>query len=453
MGIVAANLIASSHRRLVLGLGDSGRSVLRFLRRQGAHCIAADSRPYLSENSVLRGELAGIECAFGAFDERLLNGVAEIIASPGIPLDDALLQTAKARGIRIRGDIDLFMEQAAAPVVGITGSNGKSTVTALLGHLLQAAGRQPAVGGNIGRPALDLLDDAADCYVLELSSFQLERAEDLGLDVAALLNLSPDHLDRHGTMLAYRQAKHRIFRGARRVVVNLEDPLTQPLVANDTVQLGWRTGEPDLNEFGLREIDGEIWFCRGFQRLARRNLFPLAGKHNAANALAALACASALDIPDALIAKGLATFEGLPHRCQIVAEAGGVRYINDSKATNVGATLAAIEGLSPEGPLVLIAGGQGKGQSFAPLAGAVRGACNGVVLIGEAADELESVLKESCELVRAASMDEAVAAARRLAAPGDTVLLSPACASFDMFAGYTERGDAFARAVAAEDAR
>ncbi len=442
-----ANLIASSHRRLVLGLGESGRSVLRFWQARGVHCIAADSRAALADDPALAAQLEGVEHVLGELPLDLVDGVEEVIASPGVPMDHPLLLRARENGARIRGDIDLFMEAAAAPVVGITGSNGKSTVTALLGDLLDAAGHRVAVGGNLGKPALDLLDDTVDYYVIELSSFQLERAEPLGLAAAAVLNITPDHLDRHGTMASYQQAKHRIFRGAKAVVCHAEDPLTTPLLAVDTQLMSWRVGEPDIKEFGLRQIEGEWWFCRGFEPIARRADLQLAGAHNTANGLAALALGAALGLEPQSLAIGLRQFSGLAHRTTVVAHHDGLRFVDDSKATNVGATVAALEGLGPEGPIVLIAGGQGKGQDFRVLRPALLRHCAALVVLGEAGSEIATLMGDEKPVRHAEDMVQAVRFATELAGPGATVLLSPACASFDQFSGFAERGDAFAAAV------
>jgi UDP-N-acetylmuramoylalanine--D-glutamate ligase len=448
MEVMTANLIASSHRRLVLGLGETGRSVVRHFQTHGIPCVAADSRASLQEDAGLSELLSGVDAFFGDLPLDLADDVEEIIASPGVPLDHPLLLRAAENGVRIRGDIDLFMEQANAPVIGITGSNGKSTVTALVGHLLTTSGVAVAIGGNLGKPALDLLDDAVACYVLELSSFQLERAEPLGLAVATVLNLTPDHLDRHGSMATYQQAKHRIFRGARSVVSNSQDPLTAPLLAVGTRAVNWRLGEPDLGEFGIRSQAGARWFSHGFEMLAPVSDFPLAGEHNIANALAALAIGHAAGVAAEELVAGLSTFKGLPHRTMVVGDDAGVRFVDDSKATNVGATQAALNGLAPEGSLVLIAGGQPKGQDFAPLCDLVARYCRAVVLLGEASEALATVLAGSSPVIVAESMEDAVAKAAGVAEPGDTVLLSPACASFDMFDGYAARGRAFSQAVA-----
>ena len=313
--------------------------------------------------------------------------------------------------------------------------------------MARAARLDVGVGGNLGTPALDLLAPGRELYVLELSSFQLERAGDLNLAVATVLNLSPDHLDRHGSMPRYHQAKHRIFRGCGKAVVNRDDPLTIPLLAPGVDVISWRMGKPELDGFGLERVAGEEYLCHGFQQLLPAAELGLVGRHNIANALAALALGYAADLPlDSMIAT-LRQFRGLPHRCQQVAEIAGVRYINDSKGTNIGATIAALEGVGADRNILLIAGGQGKGADFSQLQPAVAAHCKQVIVLGEDAPALRAALQASAPVSPACSMADAVAQAAELARPGDCVLLSPACASFDMFSGYVQRGEMFCRAV------
>ena len=307
---------------MVLGLGVTGCSVIRWWRAQGVPFKAADTRPGMAQDSeVLAAIGADTDVYFGEINPQILDTVSELVVSPGIALDDPFVQLARDRGIRIIGDIDIFMALAKAPVIGITGSNGKTTVTALLGTMLRQCGKQVAVGGNVGTPALDLLDDSVELYVLELSSFQLERAQDLGLSVATVLNVSADHLDRHGSMPRYHLAKHRIFQGAKSVVVNRADPLTIPLLEHAVDVLIWRPDEPDLNEFGTRIIDDVRWICRGFEPLLPVSRLLLPGDHNLNNALAALACGVAAGADVQALVQGLTIFEGLPHRCETVSSA------------------------------------------------------------------------------------------------------------------------------------
>jgi UDP-N-acetylmuramoylalanine--D-glutamate ligase len=430
-----------------VGLGVTGLSCARYLYRRGLPFSVVDTRTHPPGLEELRREMPEVPVYAGLFPTDLLSGAGELVVSPGLALDDHLLTAPREAGVPIVGDIDLFVREATAPVIGITGSNAKSTVTELVGQMARDAGLDTGVGGNLGTPALDLLAPERELYVLELSSFQLERAGQLDLAVAAVLNVSADHLDRHGSLAAYHQAKHRIFRGCRSVVVNRDDPLTVPLVADAVRVIEWRMGEPELDGLGLREVEGREHLCHGFDALLPVAELGLVGRHNVGNALAALAIGYAAGLELSRMVETLRTFRGLPHRCQPVAEVGGVRYVDDSKGTNVGATEAALAGLGGQRDIVLIAGGQGKGADFGPLRGPVSRHCRAVVLIGEDAPALRRALDGAAPVLDADSMDGAVRVAAGKARPGDCVLLSPACASFDMFSGYVERGRAFCRAV------
>lgn len=308
-----------------------------------------------------------------------------------------------------------------------------------------------AVGGNLGTPALDLLSDDVELYVMELSSFQLETTHDLGAEVATVLNVSEDHMDRYSGLPAYHLAKHRIFRGARQVVVNRQDALSRPLMGEGLPCWTFGLGKPDFKAFGIREENGEKYLAFEFQNLMPVRELKIRGAHNQANALAALALGHAVGLPFDAMLSSLRTFAGLEHRCQWVRDLNGVSYYNDSKATNVGAALAAIEGLGAdiEGKLVLIAGGDGKGADFKDLKGPVAAHCRAVVLMGRDADLISAALGDAVPQVRATSLDDAITQCQALAQPGDAVLLSPACASFDMFKNYEERGQLFARGVEA----
>jgi UDP-N-acetylmuramoylalanine--D-glutamate ligase len=444
---VAQDLIASSEQRVVVGLGATGLSCARYLYRRGASFSVIDTRrdpPGLAE---LSAEMPEVKVYTGVYPVELVEDASELIVSPGVSMDDPLVRQALAADVAVVGDVDLFVREARAPVIGITGSNAKSTVTELVGQMARAAGLDVGVGGNLGPPALDLLADGRELYVLELSSFQLERAGELQLAVATVLNISVDHLDRHGSMPAYHAAKHRIFRGCEKVVVNRDDPLTIPLVGPRVGVISWRLGEPELDGFGVREIDGEPWLSHGFDALMRVGDMGLVGRHNLANALAALALGHCAGLEREPMLTALREFRGLPHRCQLVAEIDGVRYVDDSKGTNVGATQAALAGLGGARDLILLAGGQGKGADFHALREPVARHCKLVVLIGEDADLIESSLDGCAPVVRADSMAEAVNCAASHAHCGDTVLLSPACASLDMFSSYVARGEAFREAV------
>ena len=446
--MMSAQLIATTERRMVLGLGVTGRSVARFWHGQGLPFAAADTRAEYASDAQLITELGkDVECHFGDVSLTHFDHLSELVVSPGIALNHPWVVRAKAAGARIIGDIDLFVAEAKAPVIGITGSNGKSTVTEMVAAMALACGHRVAVGGNLGQPALDLLADAVTLYVLELSSFQLERAERLDLGVATVLNISADHLDRHGSMPVYHQAKHRIFRGAHAVVANRADPLTIPLLEQQADVVLWRPTEPDLKEFGVRNIDGVATIVRGFDPLMTVSELPLSGQHNVYNALAALALGCAAGLPIDGMLTGLKGFNGLPHRCQLVAEVNGVRYINDSKGTNVGATQAALAGLGAHNNVLLIAGGVGKGQDFTALRQSAQMHCRRVLTLGEAARDIELALGDIVPVQRVVDMAAAVARAGELANAGDIVLLSPACASFDMYSGYPARGDDFTHCV------
>lgn len=443
------SIIASDNRRVIVGLGSTGLSVARHLARHGHAFSVADSRVEPPNVDAFRREFPSVDLVLGPFAEDQFVGAGELIVNPGIPLSAPALVAAKAAGATLSGDINYFHHAAQAPIVAITGSNGKSTVTTLVGAMAEAAGLRVAVGGNLGTPALDLLDDSAQLYVLELSSFQLERCDMLGAEVATVLNISADHLDHHGDMVAYHQAKHRIFQGCKKAVINRDQPLSHPLVPDEVEKWSYRMGHSDFRCFGVEEHAGEPWLA-----LAREALLPvrelnIAGGHNIANALAALAIGAAAGLDMAPMLAALREFRGLPHRCEFVAEHKGVRYYNDSKGTNVGAAVAAINGLSDIGRVVLIAGGQAKGASFEPLAACLVRAGRAAVVMGEAAAAIEAAIDGKLPVSRQVSMQEAVTAAAVLAEPGDVVLLSPACASFDMFSGYSDRGSQFCQAVAA----
>ena len=448
-------LIASDKRRVIVGLGATGLSCARYLAARGLPFAVVDTRAAPPALDQLKRELPDVPVLLGAFDAELLSNAEELIVSPGVPLQEPAIAAAIAAGVSVIGDIDLFAREAQAPLIAITGSNGKSTVTTLVGEFAKAAGRNVGIGGNLGTPALDLLAPQRDLYVLELSSFQLERAQPLDPLVATVLNVSPDHMDRYPNLLAYHQAKHRIFRGAKHVVVNRDDNLSQPLLAQGMTAWSFGLGEPDFRGFGLRTDNGVAHLAFERELLLPVGDMKIAGRHNIANALAALALGHAAGLPLAAMVDVLKNFTGLAHRCQLVGEARGVRFYDDSKGTNVGATIAAVEGLCAVGDgaagaekrVVLIAGGVGKGADFAALKPVLQQCGRAAVLIGESAPKLEATLSGALPLSRAASMQEAVATAALAAQPGDAVLLSPACASFDMFRDYAHRGDVFAAAV------
>ncbi|WP_313500410.1 UDP-N-acetylmuramoyl-L-alanine--D-glutamate ligase [Stutzerimonas nitrititolerans] len=444
-------LIASDQFRIVVGLGKSGMSVVRQLARRGQPFAVVDTRANPPELATLQAQYPEIEVRCGELDVDFLCRASELLVSPGLAVSTPALQAAAARGVKLSGDIELFAREARAPIVAITGSNAKSTVTTLVGEMAQAAGRKVAVGGNLGTPALDLLNDDVELYVLELSSFQLETTEQLNAEVATCLNVSEDHMDRYAGLPAYHQAKHRIFRGARQVVVNRDDRLSRPLVGEEVPVWSFGLGKPDFKGFGLIEENGEKHLAFQFEALMPARELKMRGAHNQSNALAALALGHAVGLPFAAMLQTLRTFAGLPHRCQWVGERAGVSYYDDSKATNVGAALAAIGGLGADidGKLVLIAGGDGKGADFSALREPIARYCREVILLGRDAGRLASVLQDAVALKRVQGLEEAVQRAAECALSGDAVLLSPACASLDMFRNFEERGRLFAAAVEA----
>jgi UDP-N-acetylmuramoylalanine--D-glutamate ligase len=436
-----------SCRTLVVGLGETGLSVARYLLRQGVQVAIVDSRENPPGLERLRSELpADIALFLGGFRSEAFARAEQVIVSPGVALDQPEIAAVMARGIPVIGDIELFAQTAVAPVIAVTGSNGKSTVVTLLGAMARRAGLDVRVGGNIGTPALDLLEEhEPDLYVLELSSFQLETVQSLRPCAAVVLNVSEDHLDRYRDLQEYAAAKQVIYHNADIQVVNRDDAVAAALADSDQPQVGFTRHSPDADDYGLVTHEGRLWLARGTSRLLPAAAIRMAGRHNLTNALAALALGEAASLPLEAMLDTLTEFQGLPHRMQFVAEHDGVRWYNDSKGTNVGATLAAIAGIDTG--LVLIAGGDGKGADFSPLATALQDCGRGAVLIGRDAPLLERVLDGVLPLARAADMREAVRLATAMALPGDTVLLSPACASTDMYRNYVERGEKFMQAV------
>lgn len=440
---------------LVVGLGLSGVSVLRYLARTGAQITVTDSRAEPAGIAALRAEFPQAEFHLGAFGaSQPLSQFNEAVVSPGVSLDEPFVRELIAAGVPVIGDVELFAREADAPVIGITGSNGKSTVTTLVYEMAKAAGLRAAVGGNLGVPALDLLASGCELYVLELSSFQLETTHTLKLRAAANLNLSQDHLDRHGTMEHYAAVKARIFAHCEVAVVNVEDALVMRHAPANAMSFGIEAGRYHVGRVSTRLGDGATVDQDAPYALFDDDdmLLPLSalkiqGLHNAANALAALALADAVGIAREHSLRALIEFAGLPHRCAFVAETRGVVWLDDSKGTNVGATLAALQGLS--GPIVWLGGGQGKGQDFSPLAEPLAQKGRAAVLFGQDAQAIEDAILGALPVYREADLQASVLRAQSLAQAGDRVLLSPACASLDQFRNYVERGQRFAQAVKA----
>jgi len=440
---------------LVVGLGLSGLSMARWLSGRGARVRVIDTRETPPCALQLAAELPEVTVTTGAFHRDSFQGIDLMALSPGVALSEPAIAQARGRGVPAVGDIELFAQAlpAHSKVLAITGSNGKSTVTEMTGALCRAAGLETIVAGNIGIPVLDTLLEieagkaAPDVFVLELSSFQLETTESLSADAAACLNVSEDHLDRYADMHAYAQAKARIFHGEGVQVLNREDvfcaSMARPGREVFTFGIGAPSGE---REWGLIDVGGALWLAHGPQQLLPLAQLRVTGLHNAANALAALALSHAIDLPDAPLLQALSEFAGLPHRVQKVAEIDGIAFYDDSKGTNVGATVAALLGMQQS--VVLIAGGDGKGQDFSPLHTAVAARARAVVLIGRDREKIAQALAGSgIPVSRATTMEEAVELGFSLARSGDAVMLSPACASFDMFRNYEHRAHVFVAAV------
>ncbi len=438
-------------RILIVGLGATGLSCARFLNAQGAEIAVTDSRAAPPSLATLREELPDIAVFVGGFDAEAFARADCLVVSPGVSLREPLIVEARARGVEILGDVEIFAHYAKAPVIAITGSNGKSTVTTLVAEMARQSGMKTAMGGNIGTPVLDLLAEQPELFVLELSSFQLETTTSLEPAAAVILNISEDHMDRYSSLSDYTAAKVRIYHGGGALVVNRDDARvrsTLAMVQHGRPVVRFGLDRPATDGFGLCELEGETWLCRGEEYLLAERDLKIKGRHNTANALAALALGQLVGLNHSDMLEVLRHFPGLPHRCQWVRERQEVTWYNDSKATNVGATLAAIKGI-PARKRVLIAGGQGKGQDFGPLRDVVTEYCRAVVLLGEDATRLQQILVDTIPLITVDSMDEAVRQAADLATAGDAVLLSPACASFDMFRDYVQRGEQFIRAVEA----
>ncbi len=424
---------------VIIGLGKTGLSCVNYFMQRGIKPVVMDTR----ENPPGKDELPpACQLITGPLDQDILCQADLIISSPGIALSTPALQAAQSAGVEIIGDIELFAREAKAPVVAITGSNGKSTVTTLVGLMAAEAGWHVGIGGNIGTPALDLLLKPADLYVLELSSFQLETTYSLKPEAAVILNLSEDHLDRYEGMAGYLAAKQRIFTNANHILVNRDDAATYPKSQNVWMSFGL-----DEKEYGRITVNEQLFLSVYGEPVLSVNDLHIVGAHNQMNALAAMALADAVGIPRQAQITVLKSFTGLAHRCQFVREVNGTRWINDSKATNVGSTLAAVAGVneSVSGRLWLLAGGLGKGQDFSPLKPLLENQIYQMVCFGKDADILLGLAPNT---IKVPDLDTGVALIAEAAKPGDWVLLAPACASMDQFKNFEHRGQHFAELVA-----
>jgi len=435
--------------QVVIGLGKSGYSVVEFLARAGLKVLAMDTReqpPYLER---VKEHYSNVDVVTGGLQKEVLLEANRIVLSPGVALSTPEIQCPLKAGVEVVGDIQIFADHAKAPIVAITGSNAKSTVTTLVGEMAKDAGLNVAIGGNLGTPALELLDPSVDLYVMELSSFQLETTPNLGAKVATVLNVSPDHLDRYESYEAYWQAKHAVFNGCETAIVNLEDELSAPKDLS-IKQIGFSLRAPSELNYGIVSHGEEDFLAIDHQALMKVDELKIKGSHNRSNALAALAIGQAAGLSLDSMITTLRDFPGLEHRCQWVRRVDGVDYFNDSKGTNVGATEAALIGLSSDvkGSIILMAGGDGKGADFGYLKGALS-QVRVVIAYGRDQEKIESQLSQSVSVLRASTFEEAFNMASQQATPGDAVLLSPACASFDMFNSFEHRGQVFMSLVEA----
>ncbi|HEX7063165.1 MAG TPA: UDP-N-acetylmuramoyl-L-alanine--D-glutamate ligase [Woeseiaceae bacterium] len=444
----AATLRRPGRCDLVFGLGDTGLSIARHLQRSGRPARYIDTREQPPGLEELASIDPGADVLLASAPPELLKQTSRIIVSPGVPDREPLLVAARAAGVDVISDIELFVQAARAPFVAVTGSNGKSTVTTLIGLMFEAAGKRALAGANLGRPALDLLaEPEPDAYVLELSSFQLMRTRNLPAAVAVLLNVSPDHLDWHASEAEYREAKYRIFREARAAVFNRDDPEAEKAIPGNLPRASFGAAAPGVGEYGIAEEDGVRFLAFGEQMLLAADDMALAGSHNQANALAAIAAGRLMGLDYSPMLQVLTEFPGLPHRMQLVATIDGVAYVDDSKATNIGAATASV--LAVPGPIVLIAGGDAKGGEFGAFAEAVAAKLRAAILIGRDGPAIARALKGRTTVFQTADLRTALPIAAQLARPGDTVLLAPACASFDQYRNYAERGLDFRRQVEA----
>jgi len=449
----------NTSRYLVAGLGKTGHSIARYLQRGNKPFVLFDTRTEPAGLNEFRDEFPDVEIYLGDIPDALYQVLVAVITSPGVALDQVVMQKALDLNIPVYGDIECLAREVKAPMVAITGTNGKSTVTTLVGEMAKAAGIHVAVAGNIGQPVLDVLaaetsDAPFALWVLELSSFQLDLTTSLAPAAATILNVTPDHLDRHHTFEAYVQAKQRIYHQARYQLYNRDDQWTIPEgeQSHEVKELAIHSfglDEPSVGQWGLKTVDNTTYLALGDECLIAVDSLRIKGRHNWSNALAACALAHAVGISFQCMKTVLQQFSGLPHRTQWLRTIDGVDWINDSKGTNIGATISAISGLggAMQGKIVLIAGGQGKGADFRELRASMTDYVRSVVLIGEDADKLELALSDVVGISRATTLEDAALKARQVAEPGDVVLLSPACASLDMFKDFNHRGEVFAAVV------
>jgi len=433
---------------VIVGLGKTGLSCFRYLSNQGLNVAITDSREEPPELLELRAEFESASVYLGQINEQVLLASDQIILSPGVSLDDKSIKLSIENNIPVFGDIELFCQKAQAPIIAVSGSNGKSTVTTIVAEMTRLAGLKTYVGGNIGIPALDLLSDSSpDLYVLELSSFQLETTYSLNAHASVVLNVSPDHMDRYSSLKDYANTKKRIYSGQGLMVLNKDEEYIHSIMDSKRDTIYFSLGAPEGENFGLINHNNEVWLSQGNEKIINKNQLKIKGEHNISNALAAMALAGAVNVPTNIMADVLKNFTGLEHRCQLVREIDNVSWYNDSKATNVGACIASITGLCELGNIILIAGGDSKGADLSGLNPIVKKYIKRVFLFGIDANKLADVMGSDVDKEFVNNMNEAVKGASKIADPDDIVLLAPACSSLDMYKNYQQRGDAFISAI------
>ncbi|RTZ61315.1 MAG: UDP-N-acetylmuramoyl-L-alanine--D-glutamate ligase [Gammaproteobacteria bacterium] len=429
---------------LVVGLGQTGLSAVRYLNARGCDVRVADTRANPPGLVELRRQFSQVPVHTGAFDASVFIGVDALVVSPGVSVKTPAIAEAVGRGAELLGDVELFLRANTKPVIAITGSNGKSTVTELAAEMLRDAGQQAVAAGNIGLPVLDLLEQHDyEVAVLELSSFQLETTRSLHSAAAVVLNVSEDHMDRYDDLAAYAAAKSTVYRTASRVVLNRDDRLVMAMDIDpgaEIISFGLSCPQT-MDDFGRVQVDGETWLVKGENKLLRADRMTMPGSHNQANVLAAMALVETLGVDPVAAADTAWRFGGLNHRCKLVANRKNVAWINDSKATNVGATVAALQGMTR--PVVLIAGGEGKSADFTALEQPIRKHVRSLILLGRDKQLIADAVGDAADVTLVDSMEQAVVAADARAESGDIVMLSPACASLDMYRNFAARGEHF----------
>ena len=433
---------------VIVGLGKTGLSCFRYLSNQGLNVAITDSREEPPELLELRAEFESASVYLGQINEQVLLASDQIILSPGVSLDNKSIKLSIENNIPVFGDIELFCQKAQAPIIAVSGSNGKSTVTTIVAEMTRLAGLKTYVGGNIGIPALDLLSDSTpDLYVLELSSFQLETTYSLNAHASVVLNVSPDHMDRYSSLKDYANTKKRIYSGQGLMVLNKDEEYIHSIMDSKRDTIYFSLGAPEGENFGLINHNNEVWLSQGNEKIINKNQLKIKGEHNISNALAAMALAGAVNVPTNIMADVLKNFTGLEHRCQLVREIDNVSWYNDSKATNVGACIASIRGLCELGNIILIAGGDSKDADLSGLNPIVKKYIKKAFLFGMDANKLADVMGSDVDKEFVNNMNEAVKGASKIADPDDIVLLAPACSSLDMYKNYQQRGDAFISAI------